>query len=336
MKEIVNKAFSAQILDDEDIFKIVEAISNETAIPEQICAILGALAVRGVKDCEIYAFAKHLKSYSKKPVIKSSGLMDVCGTGGDCLNTFNISTAVSIVAAASGAKIIKHGARSVSSNCGSADVLEELSITIDLENDKLQNMFNALNWAFLYAPNYNETMAKIKKIRNAISAPTLFNLMGPVIHPLDLDYQVIGVYDKKYAKTLANTLNLSGIKHGAVVYGANGLDELFLSEGNIIYEAKNNETTPLKLPELSKLGLKEAKIQDIQAKNKKECAKIISDIFSNNSKNDPKKDIVILNTALCLYVSDIVKNIKEGTELARTTIEEGKALALLERLQNVS
>ena len=334
MKEIVNKALSGKILDNQDISEIINGINNETMAPEQIAAILGALAVRGVKDCEISNFAKNLKKFSKPIPLKGSHFMDVCGTGGDCLNTFNISTAVGFIAAAAGAKIVKHGARSVSSSCGSADVLEELGISIDLDDNKIQKMFDEENWVFLYAPNYNKTMACIKKIRNAIQAPTLFNLMGPLIHPLNLEYQVMGVYCEKYAEVLANTLNLLGLKHAAVIHGAQGIDELSLKDGNIIYEVKNNKVSKFILPSIKELGLIKGGIEDIKGGDKKLNAQIILNILKG--EKGAKRDIVVLNAALCLYISDIVKDIKEGISLAQNTIDNGNALKLLERLKNVS
>ncbi|MBR1943575.1 anthranilate phosphoribosyltransferase [bacterium] len=345
MKKIINKAFAGNKLSCEDIEQLVSAINNETVSSEQVAAILGAISARsyqngsktehGATPEEISDFAKALKKYSKEINLKcDKGFIDVCGTGGDCLGTFNISTTVSFVIASLGAKVAKHGSRAVSSKSGSADVLEKLGINIELSEDKLQKVLDETGMVFLFAPHYNLGMAKIKKIRNSIGVPTIFNLLGPLINPVKLDYQVIGVYDKSKCELIAQSLKHIGVKKAMVVHGNDGLDELSTTCDNTVYYLSDNNVTKLEMPSYKDFGIPKANINEIKGGNSEENAQIILDIL--NGKKGAKRDIVLLNSAAALIVAGIAKDFYDGIEKAAKAIDDGLALNVLERLKNVS
>ncbi|MCD8378131.1 MAG: anthranilate phosphoribosyltransferase [Candidatus Gastranaerophilales bacterium] len=345
-ERILNKALSGNILTDEDIESVLSAIQEETISSEQVSALLGAISARGGREFlkkskggatpnEVAAFAKGLRKISNKIDLRcDTGLMDVCGTGGDCLGTFNISTTVSFVAAAAGAKIVKHGNRSVSSKCGSADVLEKLGVKIDLPVEQYQNVLDEVGMVFLYAPYFNTCMAKIKKIRNSIGVPTIFNLLGPLINPVNLDYQVMGVYDGRKCELAAITLGRLGLKSAMAIHAKDGMDELSTTGNNIIYQLKDNRIKKIKLPAFEKLGLKHAEIKDLTGGDTDKNAKIILQIL--NGEKGAKRDIVLLNSAAALVVYGLAKDFKDGVVKSAECIDTGKALKVLERLRNVS
>ena len=335
MKEILKKVFNNEILNSNEIEYTVEKILNKTYINEQIAALIGAITTRGVKPGELASFIKALKKYSIEPELKSNdGFIDVCGTGGDCLNTFNISTTVSFIVASSNVKVSKHGNRSISSSCGSADVMEELGISIIQPKEKLQNILDETNFLFFFAPEYNPQMSEIKKIRNSIGTPTIFNLLGPLINPVNLDYQIMGVYDKEKLYTIAKTLKELNLKEAMVIH-SKGADELMLNDENIIYHLKDNKVKKIDLPPIDSLGLKYADVSELKGGDKKQNAQIILDILQGKEKG-AKRDVVLLNSAAALVVSNKVKDFKEGIELSKELIDSKKALETLERIKNVS
>lgn len=343
MEKIITRIFDSKILTQDEVNFIVDGIEKETISKEQICAFIGAITTRkmplffktyqGVSAIELSYFVQALRKNRIKLDSKNiNGFIDVCGTGGDCLNTFNISTTVAFVLAGLGLKVAKHGNRSVSSKCGSADVLEKLGVKLDLEEENLQEVLDRTNMVFLFAPKFNSTMAKIKTIRNALKIPTMFNLLGPLINPVDLTSQIVGVYDKEKMELVIKTLFKLGIKKSAVVRSFDGLDELSTTSKNIVYEIKNNKIIKNVLNPM-RYGFKRAKIEDLQTSNIDENAKILVEILEG--KKDEKRDIVLLNSAFAIYTSGIVPNLKEGIKLAQKSIDESLALKTLRELQNV-
>lgn len=334
MKEILKKAFAGKVLNESDIHQALSEIIKETATPEQAAALLGAISSRSEKPEELAAFARFMRKNATQSSLKTGlGLTDVCGTGGDCLGTFNISTAVSFVIAGAGAKVIKHGNRSVSSKSGSADVLEALGVSIEIPEEKLQAVFDEVGMVFLFAPHYHPSMAKIKEIRKAIGVPTIFNLLGPLVNPVNLDYQVIGVYDKDKCETMAKALVQLGIKEAMVVHGLDGLDEFSTIGNNLVYHLKNGKIKKKYLtPE--KVGLKRTDIKDLIGGDAEENAEIILKIL--NGEKGAKRDIVLINSAAALVVSRIAKDFKDGIKKAEESIDSCAALKVLEKLKNVS
>lgn len=283
---------------------------------------------------ELANFALYMKKNSKPATLKSEkGLIDVCGTGGDCLGTFNISTAVSFIIAGAGAKVVKHGNRSVSSKSGSADVLEALGVSIEIPETKLQSTLDETGMVFLFAPHYHPGMAKIKEIRKDIGVPTIFNLLGPLVNPVDLDYQIIGVYDRDKCEVVAKALLYLGIKEAMIVHGADGLDEFSTTGENLIFHIENGKIKKEYLiPE--DVGLKRVEINRLIGGNAKENAEIILNIL--NGEKGAKRDVVLLNSAAALIVCGIAEDFQDGIKKAAESIDSKAALKVLEKLKNVS
>lgn len=334
MKKILKKVFDGQSLDESDIHQALAEITTAQANPEQAAALLGAISARKEKPEEIAAFAGYMRKNAKQLSLKSdTGFIDVCGTGGDGLGTFNISTAVSFVIAGAGAKVIKHGNRSVSGKSGSADVLEKLGVSIELPEEKIQSVLDEIGMVFLFAPYYHSSMATIKEIRKSIGVPTIFNLLGPLVNPVNLDYQIIGVYDINKCETIAKALLNLGIKEAMVVHGKDGLDEFSTTGENLFYHIKKGKIKKSYLsPE--KVGLKRAELKDLSGGDSSENAEIIMKILQG--EKGPKRDIVLLNSAAALVVCAIAKDFKDGIKKAAESIDSGAALNVLEKLKNVS
>lgn len=315
MEKILKKIFEDNELNETDIRQISSELSKSDSVEE------------------LYAIASYMKQNAKPLLLNGEGLIDVCGTGGDCLGTFNISTAVSFVIAGAGAKVVKHGNRSVSSKSGSADVLEALGISIEIPEDKLQCVFDDAGMVFLFAPNYHASLKKIKSIRQAIGAPTIFNLLGPLVNPANIDYQIIGVYDITKCETMAKALLKLGIKEAMVVHGkseSGGLDEFSTTGETLIYHIKDGKITKKYLtPE--EVGLKRAELKDLLGGSAQENAQIILKILQG--EKGPKRDIVLLNSAAALVVSCIAKNFEDGIDIAAKSIDSGAALNVLEKLK---
>lgn len=310
--------------------KILKRIFEDNAFSEaEVKEILLEITKRGSFE-DLCAIALYMKKNAKPIKLKAQGLVDVCGTGGDCLGTFNISTAVSFVIAGAGVKVVKHGNRSVSSKSGSADVLETLGVSIEIPEEKLQEVLDSAGMVFLFAPHYHPSMAKIKEIRKTLNVPTVFNLLGPLVNPVNLDYQIIGVYDKDKCETIARALLQLGIKEAMVVHGADGLDEFSTTGENLVYHIKGGKIKEEYLsPE--NVGLKKAKIKDLLGGDAQENAQIILNIL--NKEQGAKRDIVLLNSAAALVVSGIAKDFKDGVKKAQESIDSGRALKVLEKLK---
>ena len=341
MKKILRKAMSGEILSEAEIEKVLDEFMSDRVVAEQAAALLGAIASRGETAKEIATFATIMKSKCKQIQLKSSisntGLIDVCGTGGDGAKTFNISTAVAFVIAGAGAKVVKHGNRSVSSKSGSADVLEELGVSIDVAPEKLQGILDDANMVFLFAPNHHPSMKHIRTIRESIGVPTIFNLLGPLANPAELNYQVVGVYDLNKCKKVANALKEMGIQEAMVVHGQGGenlgLDEISTIGETIIYHLKNGEIKKSTLlPE--NIGIKKANFDDLKGGDAKENARIILEILQGNK--GPKRDVVVLNAAAALIVSGLAEDFEDGISKASISIDTGAAMKVLEKLKNVS
>lgn len=314
--------------------KIYQKIFEDNTLTEsEIKELLLEITKKDSSD-DLSAIALYMKTQAKPLKFKNTtGFIDVCGTGGDCLGTFNISTAVSFVIAGAGAKVVKHGNRSISSKSGSADVLEKLGVSIEIPEEKLQEVLDETGMIFLFAPYYHPSMARIKEIRKALGVPTIFNLLGPLVNPIALDYQIIGVYDKNKCEVVAKTLLNLAIKEAMVVHGADGLDEFSTTGKNLIYHIKDGK---IKKEYLSPedIRLKKAEIKELLGGDAEENAQIILNIL--NGENGAKRDIVLLNSAAALVVSGIAKDFEDGIKKAEESIDSGAALKVLEKLKNVS
>ncbi len=333
IKKYIRKVVERQDLSSEEIKNLFDILMSGEATDSQIGAILTALRMKGETVEEISSAAQVMREKAiKVPVKDKTNLIDTCGTGGDKVNTFNVSTITAFVVAGSGAKVAKHGNRSVSSKCGSADIMEALGVKIDLPPEKVAEVIETIGLGFLFAPIYHPAMKNVIRQRKEIGIRTIFNILGPLSNPAEANYQLMGVYSKDLVEPLTKVLSTLGIERAFVVHGMEGLDEVSITTETLVGELDDGEINIYKVkPE--DFGLKSANLSDIEGGDLEYNLKIALDILEGKD-NSPKTDFVALNTAFALKAVGLVNDIKEGIELAKETIYSKKAFDVLEKLRN--
>ena len=301
---------------------VMSAFMDGTAAKDDMAAFLMALREKGPSIDEITAAAQTMRQFSIKVPTRHKVIFDTCGTGGDKKGTFNISTAVAFVVASTGVAVAKHGNRSVSSRCGSADVLEALGIPIDLEPAKLGECLDKIGITFLFAQKLHPAMKHVAPVRKELGVETIFNILGPLTNPAGATHQMVGVYRRELIEPVAHVLKNLGLKRALIVHGADGLDAVTTTAETSVAEF---DGTSIKSYSISPddFGIKSASPKDLLGKNASANKKIIMEIFSG--KRGPKRDIVVLNAACALYTAEAVSSIKEGIRLANHLIDSGKA-----------
>ncbi|KKP37547.1 MAG: anthranilate phosphoribosyltransferase, anthranilate phosphoribosyltransferase [Candidatus Peregrinibacteria bacterium GW2011_GWF2_33_10] len=329
--QLLRQLINRQNLTIAESQSLAEAMLAGEISDIEMAALLTALQTKGFVSDELIGFVNVFRQKSLRIHLKAEGLLDTCGTGGDDTATFNISTTVAFVVSACGVNVAKHGNKAASSKCGSADVLKALGVNIDLAPQQVEQCIEKNGIAFLFAPNFHPEFKKIAPIRNALKIRTIFNLLGPLLNPVSPDFQVIGIYDPNILEIYAETLQNLGLKHAMVVHGS-GLDEITNTGETIIYELENGNIFNYKIkPE--DFGFKRVKIDDLRGGDVLENAEIAKNILSGKEKG-PKRDIVLLNSAACLKVSNKVLSWEKGIQMANDAIDTGKAFEKLEKLIN--
>jgi anthranilate phosphoribosyltransferase len=293
----------------------------------QIAGFLIALRIKGETPEEIAAAAHTLRSKAVTVPVSRPNVIDTCGTGGDHSGTFNISTAAAVVAAAAGAAVAKHGNCAISSRCGSANVLQELGVNLELTPEQVGTCIDQVEIGFFFAPKLNPAMKHVAGPRQELGQRTIFNLMGPLLNPARAKRQLIGVFDSNLTRVLAEVLQRLGSEHVLIVSGADGLDELSLCAPTKIAELKNGVISEYVLNPQD-LGFSLAAKEDLLGGDAVQNAAILREIF--DGAKGPKRDIVVLNAAAALYVSGLVANIMEGAAKARAALDSGAAKVKLE------
>jgi anthranilate phosphoribosyltransferase len=327
MKKYLLKLMNGQDLTESEMIEVMDNIMSGNVTEAQIASFLTALKIKGEVVSEIVGGAKILRQKAEKVDLSAYYTVDTCGTGGDKSGTYNISTAVAIVVAASGLKVVKHGNRSVSSKCGSADVLETLGIKIDLQPEKVKKCVEEIGIGFFYAPVFHNAMRYVGKTRKEMGVSTIFNILGPLANPASANAQVLGVFDEKLTEIMAEVLKNLRVKRALVVHGKDGLDEFSITVETKVTELKDNKLKSY-IVKPQDFGLESADIKEVIGGDSKENANIIIDIF--NGKKGPKRDILVLNAGAALYVGEKVDSITEGIKLASKLIDEGKVINKLE------
>lgn len=306
-----------------------------------LAAALSALATRGEAPSEIAGFVDIMRAAATPVPLESAErdiLVDTCGTGADLSGTFNISTAAALVAAAAGATVAKHGNRAVTSQCGSADVLEALGIPVGLSPAEGAAALRKHRFAFFHAPSLHPAMKIVMPVRRALGIRTIFHLVGPLSNPAGASAQVMGVYAAHLVPIVAEAMALLNTRHAFVVHGTaenpdgshTGLDEISISGPSEIAEVRNGAVTLGTLtPE--DVGLERASIEALRGGNAETNAAILEAIFAG--ERSPRRDIVLLNAAAVLVASDLVPNLKEGVAAAASAIDSGAVTSLLESLR---
>ena len=325
----LNAIFEGKTLSREKAREVIGHLMDGKLSQMQAAALLAALRMRGETVEEVVGFAEAMRERAIKiPFQTTEPLLDIVGTGGTGINTFNVSTATIFVVAAAGVKIAKHGNRGVTRKSGAADVLEALGANLDQTPEQLAQSIKEVGISFLYARAHHPAMKFVAPIRADIQARTVFNSIGPLTNPANADYQLMGVYDPHLTETLAQVLKGLGVKRGMVVHGS-GLDELSVCGENKVTEFNENEQKTYWL-EPEDVGLARYNLKDVLGSSPEENARTIRRLFSGEIKG-AKRDIVLLNAGAALYIVGKAKSIVDGLKQAESLLDSGQALAKLER-----
>jgi anthranilate phosphoribosyltransferase len=328
IQQSIHQLFSHQDLTVAQADAAMSEIMEGEATPAQIGAFLAALRMKGETVDEITGCAQAMKrsALPVRPAIGDAMLVDTCGTGGDGTHTFNISTAAAFVVAGHGIKVAKHGNRSVSSKCGSADVLMALGANIQLTPEQAAECIETVGIAFLFAPVYHPAMRHAIGPRRELAARTVFNILGPLTNPANATNQVIGVYDPRLTETMAQVLNQMGSRAAFVVHGADGLDELSVTGVNRVSHLDGGKVQSFDL-DPTELGIPHATVADLAGGDADENATLVRGVLSGEI-HGAKRDAVILNAAAAL--STDCGDWNTGLEGARASIDSGAALRVLD------
>ena len=318
----------------DEMLSLMRQIMSGEVTPAQIAGILIGLRVKKETVGEISAAAQVMREFATKvPVTNRAHLVDTCGTGGDAAHTFNISTASALVAAAAGARVAKHGGRSVSSTCGSADVLEALGVNLNITPEQVGACIDKIGIGFMFAPNFHGAMKHAAPVRRELGVRTMFNVLGPLTNPAGADNQVMGVFHQDLVGIQARVLQRLGSRHVLVVHGADGMDEISISDGTYIAELKDGKVSEYTVhPNL--FGLTTAPLNMLRVGNIDEaCEKLLSVL---NDEVGAPRDIVQLNAGAAIYVAGLASTLEDGVAKADQVIASGAAKTKLDQLIELS
>lgn len=330
IKEAISKVVEGEDLESEEARLVMEEIMSGRATNAQIASFLTALRMKSERVEEIVSFAHTMLRYASIISPKVDGVMvDTCGTGGDRIKTFNISTISAFVATGAGLVVAKHGNRAVSSKAGSADVLEALGINVMLEPERVCECIEKVRMGFMFAPIFHPAMKYAIGPRREIGIRTVFNILGPLTNPAKVKAQVIGVYDVSLVEKIAEVLRGLGLRHAIVAHGLDGLDEISPIGETKIAELKDGEIITYRVaPE--DFGRERAKMSEIEGGNAEENARIAIDILKG--RKGAKRNAVLMNAAAAMVVGGLAADLKDGFELAAVSIDSGEAYRKLEDL----
>jgi anthranilate phosphoribosyltransferase len=329
--EAIAKLVRCESLTEGEASAAFETIMRGDATPIQIAGFIVALRMKGETVDEITGFARTARAMAT-PIEVDGDLLDTCGTGGDGLATFNISTLAAIVAAACGVRVAKHGNRAASSLCGSADVLEQLGVKVDLGPDAVARCINGAGIGFLFAPIFHPSFRFAGLPRKELGVRTVFNVLGPLCNPAGARYQALGVADANLAGKMADVLARLGVERAIVFHAGDGMDELSVSSPSLVIEIdgarKEYQLDP------SEIGLKPASPQSVRGGGPEDNARIAREILAGAT--GPRRDVVLLNSAAALRAAGRAKDWREGMGLAAEAIDSGRAGDLLQRWATIS
>ncbi|CAN2047489.1 Anthranilate phosphoribosyltransferase [Candidatus Magnetomoraceae bacterium gMMP-13] len=347
IKEAIAKVVDNQDLSEEEMMNVMDLITDGKATPAQIGALLIGLRMKGESVDEITGAVRIMRkkcipipcgdskiSLDRDEInLEHETIVDTCGTGGDATKTFNVSTTTAFVVAGAGLKVAKHGNRSVSSSCGSADVVETLGIKLELTPEQVGACVDKIGIGFLYAPLLHGAMRYVIGPRKEIGMRTIFNLLGPMTNPAKANVQVLGVYDGDLTEIIANVLKRLGTKSAFIVYGDEAYDEISITGPTKITRLSNGEISTFTVsPE--ELGLKRARPDEILGGDARQNADIVLNILKG--KKDARRDMVLLNAAAVMVAAEKADTLKEGLAIAEESIDSGSAMEKLNQLIEMS
>lgn len=328
IREAIEMLINGENLDFDTTKDVMDEIMSGKASNAQIASFLTALRIKGETTEEITACATVMRE--KGQTLKhEQPVAEIVGTGGDCANTFNISTVSTFVVSAAGMPIAKHGNRSVSSKCGAADVLEALGVKLDLSPEQNEEVLKECGICFMFAPVYHASMKYAAPVRREMGTRTVFNILGPLASPAGAEINLIGVYDKELVRPIAEVLQKLGVKRGMVIYGLDNLDEITLTDKTAVCEIRGDELLDYELDPRD-YGFALCEKSELVGGDAEENADITKAIL--DGEKGSKRDIVLLNSGAVLYLSGLAKNIEDGIALAAETIDSGKAKLKLSAL----
>ena len=342
IKEAIGKVVTGQDLAETEMIEVMNQIMGGEATPAQVGSFITALRMKGETIDEIAGAARVMRDHAT-PIrvgkaldidreeinLDRETILDTCGTGGSGTRSFNISTTVAFVVSACGVKVAKHGNRSISSACGSADVLEALGVNLNVTPPQVERCINEIGVGFLFAPALHGAMKHAIGPRREIGIRTIFNILGPLTNPAGADRQVLGVYDEKLVEVIARVLVKLGCRRGFIVHGLDGMDEVTLTGPTRVGEIRDGSVS-LATIEPEDFGLRRCTLADLQGGDAVENAAIVRDVLAG--KPGPKRDVVLLNAAYALLASGQAEDVESGLEKARTAIDDGLAMARLKDL----
>jgi len=342
IKQAIGKVVTGQDLTEAEMIEVMNQIMGGEATPAQVGSFITALRMKGETIDEIAGAARVMRAHAT-PIrvgkaldidreeinLDRETILDTCGTGGSGTKSFNISTTVAFVVSACGVKVAKHGNRSISSACGSADVLEALGVNLNVTPQQVEACINEVGIGFLFAPALHGAMKHAIGPRREIGIRTVFNILGPLTNPAGADRQVLGVYDEKLVDVMARVLVKLGCRRGFIVHGMDGMDEVTLT-GPTRIAGIGNGNVILSTIEPEDFGLRRCALVDLQGGDAAENAAIVKDVLAG--KPGPQRDVVILNAAYALLASGLAKDVESGLDRARSSIDDGLAMARLNGL----
>jgi len=330
MRDYIKQIRQGENLRPDAITIVMELIMSGQVPLEEIKDFLLGLNTKGPTIEEITASALIMRKFVIPVKTRHEVVLDVVGTGGDHKNTFNISTVVAIVVAACGVVVAKHGNRRVSSLCGSADVLEQLGINVNMEEKYLSACLDTIGLAFLFAQRLHPAMKNVAGARQELGVKTIFNILGPLTNPARATHQIMGVYSRELVEPMAQVLKNLGLKRALVVHGNDGLDEITITDKTFVSEFSGREIISYDINP-DELGITRARIEDLAGGNAADNAAIARKILKGES--GPRRDIVIVNAAYALYMTQVVDTLKQGMRMAEHAIDSQRALRKLEELK---
>ncbi|BAK76749.1 anthranilate phosphoribosyltransferase [Pseudogulbenkiania sp. NH8B] len=330
----LNRLIDGNELFYDEMLDLMRQIMRGEVSPAQLAAILVGLRVKVESVLEIAAAATVMREFATHvPVTQREHLVDTCGTGGDKSHTFNISTTSAFVAAAAGARVAKHGGRSVSSSSGSADVLEALGVNLALSAEQVGRCIDEIGVGFMFAPNHHSAMKYVAPVRKELGVRTIFNILGPLTNPAGADNQLMGVFHPDLVGIQARVLKQLGSRHVMIVHGCDGLDELTLSGPSMVAELKDGEISEYRLDPRD-FGLELCELNQLRAESAEASKNILLAVLAGQS--GPARDIVLLNAGAAIYTANVTDTLAAGIAKAREMIDSGAARAKLEQLVQLS
>ena len=329
MRALLEKLLNGTNLDAAEAHDLMSAIMDGEASPARIAAALAALRVKGETVDEIAGFARAMRGRAAAVTVPGDRVIDTCGTGGDGTGTFNISTATALVAAGMGISVAKHGNRAVSSKCGSADVLEALGVFVDLPAETVADLVGDVGVGFMFAPRHHPAMRHAMPVRLELGARTVFNVLGPLTNPAGVRRQLLGVYDRRLAGTLARVLGRLESERAFVVCGHDGVDEVSATGPTHMAELRDGAVKEYSFaPEF--VGLERCRPADLAGGDPETNARRVREVL--DGVPGPGRDAVLLNAGFCAVLAGLTDDPAEGVALAAAAIDDGRARAALDAL----